>query len=495
MIELVRRVTLYVGVMLGLLCTVWTQPALLRVEIPDFQRSLDRRPRFGEAPPPLDEFIAQKLKGSTIQGTDPRLADLRRQLEDFAAGKSMPSEFTRRLAHDFVGNAVFYRLSDAPLASVASNFSDDNAFSYIAVKQDGATQYLGVTWTRPGDAMHYAPGALLYPFRWAAIPIAGAGFLVYLLLPWRRRPANALYFKSGRATVVPDFLGLALFGMFFILPFLIMSDISPDYTPADALNLRSGMILFSCIFWIFCILFATIPLTSLLYCTYELQIAEGRLVRYFGWSRMELDLADWETAEPARYSIPTWVKVIGWLVALSNWRAIAPTLMLYRDWNLVALKFRDGQSLKIGMHSLLNGRLLLDALRSTGRPVPDAVVAALEGSPVPAPARARIAFAVFGLILALAGFGLWAWVVGWVDSQPAVTAYKPIELPDPAAMQRREQLLLELTAAQKESERAAAAYKNAAPADQAAALKRMREADAKMAALVEKATQSTDDER
>jgi hypothetical protein len=191
----------------------------LRTELEDYRAGL-----------PLDEYVETVTAGARLSVSGPAFEALFADVDAALAGAARP-EFARRIRADERGwrlpLAVWYRADEAPLDSL--DLETGPLVRWLVLGQESSGRWLKLV-RRPvtietfapffGFSGYAPPGEMLYPYRTRAWLPAALGLVLYLLVPWPRRPENGM--SAGRVrVVVADFAWPLVFLPFFWLPFIL----------------------------------------------------------------------------------------------------------------------------------------------------------------------------------------------------------------------------------------------------------------------------------
>ncbi len=261
-----------------------------------------------------------------------------------------------------LGEQGYFLPDQRPLDELARRL--DGSFTYVALKQEGATAYLDVTLVRPGD-FPKAPTHLQYPLRPFALGVFVAGLLGYLLIPWPRRDPNVVAYARFTGTQLPDLgVGMILLGLFFALPWFIV----PHQTHAShPLVLDGGWIILTLVMWGLSLFGLAIHAVAAWYEAWCVHIGADHLIMESIWSADRVPFADMERLTMGSREPPRALIVAGLLISLLNWRAAGPTLLAAgRKDPVVCLITRDGRRRTIGLTALCNADRLVASLQQAG---------------------------------------------------------------------------------------------------------------------------------
>jgi len=369
--EIMRRVVL-LGCVLG---AIWWAlepvPALLRVGPVDFakEQQRDRRRTFGLDPNaglPMDQYIAHKTKDRLIRVEGREWSVFHDQVVETSDGKSTDPQWTRRLERGHSPKYIFFRPDEAPLAAT-TGLDRDHTFTYLAINGEGGTRYLGITYSTTRDITRDAPIWQVYPLRQYSLWLVLIGFLTYLVLPWPKRPPEAVVCSRGRAIVLPDIMGVLFTGFFFALPLFIIAQNSPV---PGILNFSYGWGYLTLVFWFLALGGVAMLVAAAWYAGYQIHILPDRLRKVTLLGEEECLYAQITRVGPISWELPRWFKTLAFVVMLVNPRAGVPTGGLFREQNQgIGIDCNDGRTVKIWMSALGGGERIIEALRNAGVPM------------------------------------------------------------------------------------------------------------------------------
>ena len=367
--EIMRRVVL-LGCVLG---AIWWAlepvPALLRVGPVDFakEQQRDRRRTFGLDPNaglPMDQYIAHKTKDRLVRVEGRAWSVFLDKVVETSEGKSTDPQWTRRLGRGIMDGSVFFRLDDSPLAAVATKLDGDRSFTYVAVASSTGANYLGLTYATPMYTSRYAPAWLFYPRRQYSLWLVLIGFLTYLVLPWPKRPPEAVVCSRGRAIVLPDIMGVLFTGFLFALPFFI---ITQNSAVPGILNFSYGWGYLTLVFWFLALGGVAMLVAAAWYAGYQIHILPDRLRKVTLLGEEECLYAQITRVGPISWELPGWFRTLAVLVMLVNPRAGVPTGSFLGEKNSgIGIDCKDGRTVKIWMSALGGGERIIEALRNAG---------------------------------------------------------------------------------------------------------------------------------
>ena len=350
---IVRRVFLIGGTVAAVTLALWQQSPLYRVESVDFANRQKEEPGWtGRRQEPLKDYVAGRTEGRLLHRADRAWLVV---YED--------------LARD--GQHRFFLPAWPPVNELAGAFEGD--FTYIALECDGQTHYLGVTTWHPGD-FPVAPAHLRYLWRRFASLVFLVGLLGYLLIPWPKRDPDAVAYARFTGALLPDLgLGMMFVGVFFALPWLIVSCQAGTSHP---LILDGGWIVLTLILWGFCLFGLAIHAVAAWYEAWCIRIAGDHLVMESIRGVERVPFADIVRLTHVVREPPRALIRAGLLISLLNWRAAGPTLLVAsRSDPVLCLIARDGRRWTFGLTGIRNAERLIDVLQQAGIAVdPDPVL-------------------------------------------------------------------------------------------------------------------------
>ncbi|MEK7271154.1 MAG: hypothetical protein AAB215_09480 [Planctomycetota bacterium] len=242
----------------------------------------------------------------------------------------------------------------------------------------------------------------------AAAPYALVGALAfYLLLPRRRRGPDEVFFSPARSSILPDLAGLLLVAPFFAIPLLVIPRNAPAGT--GLFDPEGGWMWLTIICWAFAAGALSIHFIALRYAVFSIRILPDRLrIRRLG-SERDWPFAEIAAVEPAELGPPKWLRVVFAIGAIASPRHAGTLILGSLPAGGIAVRRRDGRTLRLPATGLNGMPLLALALRAANVPMPPEFAAlANEAKPAAPGGRAGgiVSVALFvlfaGIILALA---------------------------------------------------------------------------------------------
>lgn len=424
--EVLRRAVLAVGLLAGLWMAVWPAPQLFRVYPVDWDhegsyqesRAAEAKRIMGEqageklvegldlSPATLgsrDAFIAHETRDrlTTVQG--PEWEGFFNAVADTSLGQSPNRAWEARLTKWPLTGSLYFRPDERPLSSIAEHFKGAGSSGYVRVSGEQRQEYLFVALHARNDVVRHAPSILAFPYRYAGILVMLAAFLFYALLPWPRPPAEGPYYSRATAAALPDLMGAILGGVFFVIPILVPADFAGDSPFDPGWNIMTG------IFWILALLAMSMLAVAAWHMARRLALTpEG-----FTFDGLNVHASHrWTDIERVeayqRPSIPPWLRKALFIVALVNWRAMAPALIFSGRESGFRLVFKDGTALSFMLKSLIGGQAFIGRVRDHRIPIAPDVYAALGHDPdhpslptqFPKPSKGIGRLVLFAVILA-----------------------------------------------------------------------------------------------
>ena len=151
------------------------------------------------------------------------------------------------------------------------------------------------------------PERFAYPYRPAALWVALAGLVIYLVLPWGRIPANVVAYQRWRVILADVAAGLLMFSLIFAVPFAVIGGTREALTTFFP---------FTLVFWVI----AAFGLVGLYWAAwaavYRLLVLpeELRVESLSGAAAFRYD--EIEHVQPMRLRPPKWLIVLSWLAVL-----------------------------------------------------------------------------------------------------------------------------------------------------------------------------------
>ncbi len=371
--ELVRRVAWLCCLLGAIWMAMYVPPVVLQVRLVDFAQDQQRASRLlGSSRQTLEQFVEDRTRDRLVQVEGQDWQAFFDRVNAASTGKSQDPDWNRRE----VRGMLHFLPGESQLDSLLNGAPPAKSFFYLALKSAGETRYLGIGYLEePKSAMPEPPSFLLYPYRDHALWLLAIGILLYLLIPRPRHPAQAVVHPKFKSIYGPDLVATMLAGVFFALPFLIVSKMS------DLGDFGSGWAYLTLVMWGLAALGSVIFVFAARYEAFHLLI-NGEMIRIrtlFG--EQIYPFATLERVEAAQiYRPPRWLVVAGFVASLLNWRMLGPTLLMEGN-SATGLEFhyRDGRKLTV-WDALPGFGLVLQALEERKVPIvyPDGAIQGAE---------------------------------------------------------------------------------------------------------------------
>jgi hypothetical protein len=364
MIEIVRRVVLILGLFGAIGSALAPSCALLQVVTVDMAEVQERRPRVVYGEMTLEEFTAKETKDRLIRVRGEDWEAFFAAASATASGQAPDAGWATRLGRGYCDSCLFFRPEEPPLSSITGGLNERNRFTYLSLAREEGAEYLGVTYLVPRDAVHVAPTCLAFPYRRYSLWGLGLALLAYVLLPWRKHPAEAVYYSLVQAVILPDLVGCMLASAFFAVPLWV---IPATASRPDLLAFGDGWGFLTIIFWAFTLGALLLPGWSTWYATYELLILDDRLVLSSLRGKEDYRFSEMASVTLAEKRPPQGFVVLGALATLVAWRALAPTLYLASQREQgIEIICQGGRRLRIWDRGLVGLERLFQALERAG---------------------------------------------------------------------------------------------------------------------------------
>ena len=339
---------------------VWLVPLPERVSLSvhDFAEAQRRRPGWDDDRGlPLEEFIQRKTEDRLEHVSGERWAALADALSRIDRGESLPAGVPGQGGTRHRSNSLFLAPTELPPSGRPVLVSERHPFVYLRL-DDSSRPWLTATHIQGDDAAGISPAAIFHPHRHLAPWLFFGGLLAYLLLPRPGRQADTIRCRPAAAVILPDLVGLILFGGIFGLSLLLASQMGSTGSPLDGDWLVPTLVL-----WAFSLFGLVIFAIAAWYGALRFRLREDRVQRItlFGSSERRYD--EIVAAEPAVKRPPKFLRVLGPLVGLLNWRAYGPVLLATsRNEHILDVCFRDGQKWRVSLDAIEEPERLIQAL-------------------------------------------------------------------------------------------------------------------------------------
>jgi membrane protein YdbS with pleckstrin-like domain len=249
-LEMVRRSLTLAALIAAVWMVVWPGPAVLMVSAVDFAQMFAQRPAWYQAATPdqtLSQFRQQKTQGRSRQVSGSEWRELVNSLS--TAEQSLFSS----------QDSPFQGLQPYP------------SFQYLHIIDNNKWLTIKRQWPHKvrGGAGKYA-----YPLRLPALALAGAGLLLYIFLPRRKRPTAELYYNPTAAVLLPDVLALLLVPLLTVAPAMI----TWSFTPGTSIfAMQGGWLVLTSLFWVLSVLPMSLLLVGWHYSCWGLELRNNGL--------------------------------------------------------------------------------------------------------------------------------------------------------------------------------------------------------------------------
>ncbi len=364
MIEVQRRIVLLIGLLVGIALTLGMSPPLVRVRAVDWEREKERHPYSSQAAGSDAAYIADQTKGRLVEVSGDGWRAFAGEVQAALRDGSGAAKWSDHRGTGYQDDALYFRVDEGPLAEVAARLTAEKPFTYVAVATGARALYFTANLQQPRDYLGYAPAGLARPFARAGGAALLLALALYVFLPWRRRPANAMYYGRFRGAILPDFLATVLTAMFFSLPFLIVAS-----NGSTGSVFEPGWFALTVIMWAFAAACVTIYGYAAHYATFCIEILPDALrVTSLRGERI-VPFSEVERVGPITWRPARWMVVLGVIASLLNWRAAGPSIILsttrHHGFEIVE---RGGGRLRVWLTGLVHGELVAEALDAHGIP-------------------------------------------------------------------------------------------------------------------------------
>ena len=304
----------------------------------------------------LHDYIAEATKGRLFnvegRGWEPTVENA------IAAQQSKPmaKDWQQRLPSDkHPMGVLFFRPGEVPVNQLASLFRKSNDQVFLVQGAGEKALYLKAEYRAYSDEdfhfgsgfSHYPtpPTDFLYPLRKWSPWVAIAGLVLYIALPWPKRPPDTLAYRRWRV-VLCDVAAVILTVPFFAFPFMIVGGVKQAFT--------EGWPLFF-FFWPIVPLGLLLVILAAWFSSFALLPLEDRLRIWNPWGARDYPYDAMEFFQPVVIKPPKWLIALSWLAALTgkgNMKVGATgraLLMSSAAWGSLGIRLRSGKDLIIGI--------------------------------------------------------------------------------------------------------------------------------------------------
>ncbi len=393
MVELWRRL-LFFGCVCGtvLLALTASLSPLVLVSPVDFAREHDKEGSYmGIRIPsdearrlrnlPLEAYIAEKTRGKLATVSGKAWQDVFAAVAAVAESKPVAEEWQQRLPADkYPTKALFFRPDELPVNSISARFSKNHDALYLVLADaNGATgKYLKAEYRRYSDEDFQLgsgfsnrptpPTSLLFPYRTASLWLLIGGLLLYVFLPPRQTPPEAIRYPRWRM-VMGDIVAFLLSVPFFAFPFFITGGAWQAFT--------QGWPLFF-FFWPVLFLGLWLWFISAWFASFSLLIGQDRLILSTYKGTGEYRYQNMAYFQPVVFKPPKWLIAASWLAAAAGngsaqiGAAGRAMILSSSAWGSVGIRMKDGSEVFINITDQMGGTalngwpLLLKRLQENG---------------------------------------------------------------------------------------------------------------------------------
>ncbi len=242
--ELWRRVSLVLGIIIGLALFCYVAPAVVSVTAVDWvqEQANELKSYSGLVTKedkrlnalPLDEYIREKTGAKVVALDSDEWSDFFVQVRLASLGEYQRSSFGDRVSEEDKDDfwrptrpvQVFFKPNELPYYQWGLREGDGQS-AFISTTIGSETYYLRLNYHdylssvgAMSSPYRVAPGWLYHPFRTVGVVVMGLGLLFYIFLPRRKKQAEDISYSAG-SMVAGDLVGVILLAPFYGLPFLI----------------------------------------------------------------------------------------------------------------------------------------------------------------------------------------------------------------------------------------------------------------------------------
>ncbi len=299
LIETFRRLIFVTGILAAGVMVLWPAPSLYRVSAVDFAqlqkqhigrfagdlKTLSKEAGLSETPDidnpnagPASQFAARETKDRLTEVTGPQWQRFFADVQQTVTGKSVV--LIDHLAPSYGTTEALSFASQHPLLlTLSGRLQGANNFTYLKLQTGDTSEYLAIVLQRSGDAMRYAPARLAFPMRHYAAWVFVAALAIYFFLPRHRAAADEIRYSQARGAIVPDFLGVIMTGVFFLIPIAVIPSNASVFEPWSLFDFENGWAWLTLIAWGLASICLTINVTALWYATFCLSLRPDHIQR------------------------------------------------------------------------------------------------------------------------------------------------------------------------------------------------------------------------
>jgi len=321
---------------------------------------------------PLQDYIAEVTHSRLLAAEGRQWNELFQNALAAERSQSLAGEWQRRLPSDkHPMGVLFFKTGEVPVNQLISLFRKSNDQVFLVQGEGERALYLKAEYRVYSDGdFHFGSGFsnyptpptdILYPLRKWSPWVALAGLVLYVALPWPKRPPDTLAYRRWRV-VLCDVAAVIMTVPFFAFPFMIVGGLIQAFTEGWPLFfffwpiVSLGFLLVFLAAWFSS--FALLPLED------RLRVWNLRGAQDYSYSAMEF-------FQPVEIKPPRWLIGLSWIAALAgkgNMRVGATgraLLMSSSAWGALGIRLKSGEDLIIGITDQL-GTNTLDAGKIIG---------------------------------------------------------------------------------------------------------------------------------
>jgi hypothetical protein len=304
----------------------------------------------------LHDYIAETTKGRLFnvegRGWEPAVENA----VAARGSRALAKEWQIRLPSDqHPMGVLFFRPEEAPVNQLATLFQKSNDPVFLVQGAGEKAVYLKAErriysnddFRLGGGFTNYPtpPTDFLFPGRKWSPWVVAAGLVLYIALPWPRRPREALAYKRWRV-VLCDVAALILTVPFFSFPFFITGGTVQAFT--------EGWPLFF-FFWPIAFIGLVLVWLAEWYSSFALLPLEDRLRIWGPRGERDFPFAEMDFFQPVLIKPPKWLIVLSWVAALSGKGssrigATGRAMMISSaEWGSLAIRLKNGKDLFISI--------------------------------------------------------------------------------------------------------------------------------------------------
>jgi len=301
---------------------------------------------------PLEDYIAEATKGRLFVVGGPEWEALAENALAAVKNRPLAKDWQRRLPSDkYPMGVLFFKPGEPPVDGLASLFAGSREPVTLRIEMNGTPRFLKAEYrTYSNEDFHLGggftntptpPTDFLFPGRKWSPWVAAAGLVLYIVLPWPRRPPEALAYRRWRV-VLCDVAALILTVPFFAFPFLITGGTVQAFT--------EGWPLFF-FFWPIAFIGLLLVRLAVWYSSFALLPLPDRLRIWGPRGERDFPFAEMDFFQPVVIRPPKWLIALSWLGALSGkgssriGAAGRAMILSSSQWGCLAVRLKTGKDL------------------------------------------------------------------------------------------------------------------------------------------------------